>query len=154
MIHHTINTGHWRMSPRSEVDDQIIAALEPLLFTGHHEMPVYDDLLLQLTIAEHGAVFTILCKHKPKPVPLIHGGMAWTVPERATMESKLNQICAAVGARVVPDHQLPGPCPPGVPYLGVILFDTISLLGERIADIADFERCLAWALYEDTLENT
>ena len=148
MHHYTFNTGHSRVSPRSEVADNVIEALRPMARTGQYRIPGFGYLSVIVTVTEGQAIFSILADHKPKPMPVIHGGVAWTEAGRTILERELEKINAAGGARVVPDHQIAEKSPPGVPWCGVIMFDSVALLGEDVAAIADFERCLAWTIIE------
>jgi len=148
MHHYTFNTGHSRVSPRSEVGDSVIAILKPIAAGGHHRIPAFDYLSVIVTIKEGQAIFSILADRKPKPMPVIHGGVAWTAAGRTILERELEKINAAGGARIVPDHQTAEKSPEGVPWCGIVMFDSVALLGEDIAAIADFERCLAWAIID------
>jgi hypothetical protein len=60
VIHLTLTTGHVRTSPRSEVADDVIAALAPLLRTGTHNLPQPPGYRLRVTIEDSTLIATLL----------------------------------------------------------------------------------------------
>lgn len=146
MIHLTLNTGHWRRSPRNEVSQETIAALQPMLQVGTHPIPIFDDMEVDVTISSDRAEFTVFAKHAPY-IPVICAGLAWTESAQKIVSRKLQQLNAASGITIIPAEPT-RPAPDEVPWLGIVLFKGITLIGERIGELGDFERCLAWTILE------
>lgn len=56
--HYTIESGHCRESPRSEVSDAAIAALRPLMVDGERDLPGPAGYRLRVTIAHSSLAVT------------------------------------------------------------------------------------------------
>lgn len=54
MTHYTLNTGHSRESPRSEVRDNVIELCRGLLAPGEHPMPNDPAYTLTVPACRHG----------------------------------------------------------------------------------------------------
>jgi hypothetical protein len=125
--HYTVETGHCRISPRSEVSEQAVAVLQPLLTTGEHDVPgmfgyrcrvtVFATVLAATVVARSGAplITTLVC---PDANSLVIARDVLALPH----DAKLLPPCALV--RLHP----------------TIVLDLLA------ADwLGDFERCIAWA---------
>ncbi len=150
LIHYTLNTGHWRYSPRHEVANEVISAIDNLTIPGQHALPGSEDLVFDLLVqGKFGrASFFIKEVYQAKKQPIALCGLVWKQETLHKTKRRLEQVCAAAGAPCLAEHRNIPSCPEKVPWLGIVLFEGIALLGERIADVADFERCLAWTLIE------
>lgn len=141
--HVTLTTGHGRRSPRSEVVDDIIAALRPVIRRdgdiGGLHFAVLRELLdgrvmhATYTIGPVGkspAVYCTLCC-----MDIMHES-AW----RGALEHYArNPVQTATGTLVEPP----------VPWLAVeMLPGATECTPDELQIIADAERCLAWALME------
>lgn len=140
MIHYTLNTGHTRQSPRSEVDPQVIESLQPLLVNGLHPLPV-AGYRAQITIEGTALRCTVRADRESRP--LVSFGVATTEEDEGILWSAVQQLY----------HQLtdlPGlrsadfrsaQKPQSLPWCAAMTI--LMLPGESW--VADFERCLAWA---------
>lgn len=75
LSHYTITTGDLRASPRSEVGEDAIAALRPLLRTGTHDLPHPAGYRLRVTVDGDALAATVLA---PDGAPLVTSYVAPT----------------------------------------------------------------------------
>lgn len=137
MLHLTLNTGHARRSPRSEVADDVVARLRPLVAAGGGPIPgPTPGYTVRITHEGQDAIFTV--SHEETPV--LTAGVAtanpWKVWEALLTMAPITVMTTA--------RKVGMPAEP--PWLAVVLHDL-----SRPADLhwlADFERCLAWTLME------
>lgn len=148
MLHHyTLNTGDTRTSPRSEVNDEAIAALSYLTAHGGQLPDPFTAFRVEVHPAHGGAVFTISRGREP----IVTCGLSWSEPGAAETWQAMEQLYLGLSDAM---PQLFAPAaepqkPQSLPWLTVLLLP--SLLTTARADIAwlaDFERCLAWAIIE------
>lgn len=146
MLHYTLNTGHRRVSPRSEVGDEIIPIMDRLLVAGTHSVPGTlgsRGYTIRVTLIEGALLVTV--SHGERP--LATWGVAaddaaadslWPEVERAYLS-----ITELPGIRAA-DFAAPQR-PQTTPWIA-----TMTILAEPVeaAWLADFERCLAWAWVE------
>src|SRR6185369_7769783 len=60
MIHLTLNTGHWRFSPRWELNDDVLPMVTEHLEPGEHRLPWFDESTrLVVPISDHGWLGTV-----------------------------------------------------------------------------------------------
>ena len=130
MLHLTLTTGHIRRSPRSEVGDDVIEGLRPLVAAGGGPLAPMPGYRVTITRAGRDAMFTLWRGEQPVVT------CALAVEDPAG-------VWRALG-RVVGDT----PMPAEVPWLAVEIHDVSQ--PEDLHWIADAERCLAWALMEET----
>lgn len=131
--HYTITTGHNRVSPRSEVSDDVIAALRPMLRTGEHAMPGgFDGYRVRVTI--EGSVLAATVSH------VVPGVAVPLVTMLAVRDAEgLARAVRVTGA--IPASELTAPA--------VLVEVHASASGNEALDwLGDFERCLAWAWIE------
>jgi len=141
LLHYTLNTGHTRKSPRKEVRDEVIRALEPLVSQGG-PVPGPHGLDLTVTRADGGALFTIW-----KGLPIVDCAVAWT---QKAQEELWPGLAAAYEDQwggcptMKPAHR-----PPRLPWLGVhLLPPSARVANDVLSMLGDLERCVAWALFE------
>lgn len=132
LYHVTIETGHTRESPRSEVSPETIAALLPLL--GGGPLPgcpgwrvTRDDWSWTLE-TERGS-------------PIVTWGVARHPAEGAALWRHLEALSAGPIAEP----------PSRYPWLGVVLREMAPrLTRDELLMLADIERCVAWAWLESS----
>lgn len=138
--HLTLTTGHTRSSPRSEVADDIVEVLKPLVASGAG------------VLGDTGWSFGV--KYGPAPGSacfiIINGShriatsyVAWTPEGAAAVWPLAARMAGKTGADTPPS-------PPGrVPWLAVILMpDVINVSLNIIMEAGDLERCIAWTVIE------
>ena len=155
MIHSTLNTGDSRRCPRSEVGEDIIAALKPLIAQGGGYV-TESDISVAITRQGGGACFTIFEGEKP----LVNCSMAWDKDSQDYVWSCAERLyldTTEVAQRATgawSDAIMAEPIMPDeLPWLAVVLLP--SLFGTRretLAMLGDMERCIAWAIL-DTYNN-
>lgn len=146
LLHLTLNTGHCRRSPRSEVSDPAIRALAPLIESGRGPLPINTSYICTIARTEGMASFDLSGFSGPVIV-----GVVSAREERAREAWNLALEFYAKHFRGFPRATMP----PRAPWLAVALLP--GLRAERANErederwMADFERCLAWALIEGGL---
>lgn len=142
MTHLTINTGHSRQSPRSEVSEETLRLLI------HH---IRQDK----SVLPHGHWAIITDRRTPgcTAVSVMHNddalrhvatvGIAWTI-------DGTTKIWALMQALAI-QHRIPVRCvKPKPPTATVILLpDAAQLPPEALMEMGDLGRCLAWAVMSD-----
>lgn len=133
MNHYTLNTGHNRESPRSEVSDDAIAVCRQLLSPGRHQLPgVIGGYTLAVPLADFGWLGTVYQAR----APIATIGVA--VDERdATI------IWPAIVKMYGADVEAPP-----LPWCAVVL----HVVSPAYEWLGDFERCMAWAWIETNNE--
>lgn len=126
--HYTITTGHNRVSPRSEVTAEVIAALQPLLSSGEHAMPGPPGYRVRVTIDGSALAATVRRGDSPLVTVLV-------CPD-ATALARATRATGAIPS-----------VPLSPPVLLIDVHPTAS--GDpSLSWLGDFERCLAWAWIE------
>jgi hypothetical protein len=126
LIHITLNSGDERISPRSEVSDETIAILKPVVAAGGGEIAGLHILM------EAADVFTL-------------GWQADTPAVRCYLAEEPNPT-------LWKQTEGEGSEPTG-PWLAVrLLFGALQCTTEQVMTLGDAERCIAWAIME-TLPN-
>lgn len=129
LSHLTTSTGHVRQSPRSEVADEALGALRPVVQAGGGE-------LAGLTFAFE---------------PPARGGRRWTIS--AGGEVLVYCVCCWDHVEQWWPPEVGGD-PPPTPWLAVTLTDAVTRApGEILGLLGDAERCVAWALIEQSEES-
>ena len=138
--HITLSTGHTRRSPRAEVGDDTIAALEPWLATviahaDDYPLPgpigTRDGFLMSASVIHGG----LLCHvGQIDTGPLVSFGVA----ARSRQSGELwAWLCAQYGSRDALTA-------PGTPWCAVALRPAYMQQSGVSAWMGDFERCIAW----------
>ena len=66
VCHYTLNTDDTRQSPRSEVTDDVVTLLRPILTPGTHTfLPPLDDYTCDVTIAGRALMATVAIHGRP-----------------------------------------------------------------------------------------
>lgn len=143
MIHYTLSTGDSRISPRSEVADDVIAQLLPLLIERIHRVPGPMPWRIKVDIAGGAMVATV----DDGRVPLVTFGAAaddasadqlWPLLERTYL-----QIGDAKGFR---SADLAAPRrPDSTPWCAAV---PMFASPQDAMTLGDLERCYAWAFLE------
>lgn len=143
MIHYTLNTGHARTSPRSEVRGDVLAKMRPLTGPGSHNLIVFGKQFAGWVLVVPEMPAGLIATLYSGRVPVLTLGVAGTAAEAAvawpTLESLYLRLTELPVVRSA-DFAAPKR-PETLPWLGVIL--DMPMLAPEWA--GDFERCLAWA---------
>ena len=144
-LHHiTLSTGHTRRSPRAEVSDDTIKALQPWLQAAiehKHSYPLpgplgaLDGFAAQVSV-DHGALLCTLSKHASGP--LITFGVAAKSRQSGELWAMMCAQFGAADALVAP----------GTPWCAVALHPAFMAQVGMSEWAGDFERCTAWAWIE------
>lgn len=140
MIHCTLNTGQIRISPRDEVAEHVIAALNPLLATGEHAMPGPPGYRCTVTTDNTA----LLATGWRDQVPLAIFGVAPDEDAAAMLWPSLDRHSRIFAdlLRLRPAG-IPSPQRPATaPWLAALI---LFARPDEAEWITDFERCLAWA---------
>ena len=141
--HITLSTGSIARTHRTDVADDVVAALrswlkEALTYKGDFPLPdvlgVSDGHRAQVTVQKGALVCTVF---GPLLVPLVTFGVA----ERSRHAHLWVTMVAQFGAR-------DGIKVPGTPWCAVALHPAYSA-HQDASWMGDFERCVAWARIED-----
>lgn len=133
LCHYTITTGHVRQSARSEVRDDVIERLAPLLQPGDHAMPgPFGDYRLRVTVDGSTLAATVITV---TGVPL-----ATTIV--CIDQAGLDAALRATG--MIPAVEITLPC------ALVEIHPTLALDPGASDWLGDFEKCLAWTWLERT----
>lgn len=157
MEHLTLNTGHSRTSPRSEVSDHIISLVRTqLLPRTEFAIPgVCDGWRVKLSRIGAASMFSIYYFG----TPIATCGLAIDAQGADVIWPKLKSLhslsygCPEGCLKKIPrDWPLEPLQPRSVPWLGVVLLPTAACVPpEDMYWLGDFSRCLAWAIIEQTL---
>lgn len=144
MIHYTLNTGHSRVSPRSEVSAETIKLIKPLLMPGRNRLPKpMNDYALQVTI--EGAVLMATLWDIKRPVLAIavapNNSAAETV--WSLLEQHYYQMAEFPGFRSLDWEAAKKPA--STPWTADLL---ILARPDESQWTGDFSRCLAWGWIE------
>jgi hypothetical protein len=143
MHHYTLNTGHTRISPRSEIAAGVLPRMAPLLAVGEHDLGELHDVFagyrLVVPFTEAGYFATLYRGDRP----LRSLAVAATAEDEAVVWPALEGLylmaTEAPGMRAADFQALHRP--PSLPWVAVALVDPLAVPGWA----GDFERCLAWA---------
>lgn len=161
--HVTINSGDVRDSYREEIGEGITEMLWPLIdraLIGEHT-PVPGDVEPRCTLTGgvygrccsltvwgpplHPAAFPTAADISNRPVPIAEVGIAAHSRCGATLWRNLHAMAAQQGATVATDATH---CPPE-PWVAALLHAGASIYIDAMSWLGDFERCLAWAWWEN-----
>lgn len=143
LTHYTLNTGHSRESPRSEVGDDIIERCRELIVTGEHSLPFPGQFTIKTTNEGGGLLATVFAGQ----VPIVTIAVARTNEDAKTLwpqiEGLYHKVTEMPGHRQA-DWELAKE-PVMLPWLSVAIIAQQFYLPW----LGDFERCIAWAWIED-----
>jgi hypothetical protein len=141
--HITLNSGHTRSSPRSEVTDEVLGMMRLLACrSGAFDVPGQPGWRTHLTLESGAAVFDV----RRADAPIIMCAVAWRAEGAAEVWTVLARMAVQFGVRKPPAM------PAAVPWLGVLLLPTAVAAREAMDWLGDYERCLAWAILEEHCE--
>lgn len=144
--HVTLNTGHGRRSPRSEVTPAAIEAvgrnLDEALAAGTF-IPLVgpSGYLLKADAVGASLMASVAAERDGKPMPLVTFGVALkarNAPRLWRLLHDVEEYDFATDPEVVAKP----------PWCAVRLYDTIGLDMAAMAWLGDFERCVSWAWIE------
>lgn len=148
-LHHvTLQTGHTRRSPRSEVADGVVAQLRPLLelaLTGEHA-PLWTPGYT-ITGTRHGpcATVTLWAQHTeggpPEPVPVVTIGIAGHSRCGAHLWRALHE--RGDGAYATDPERVPPE-----PWVADRLEAGMALHPDAAEWTGDYSRCVGWTFLE------
>lgn len=149
LLHYTLNTGHTRLSPRSEVSESAVRCLQPIIEHGG-EIPGAsgpDSMELTMTRYDGGALFTIW-----QGLPIINGAFAWTEAADNEVWPELLSIYQDIYGHPPGLGLKKAQKPAQLPWLGIVLlpplFDQTPKARAALSILGDLERCIAWTYYE------
>ena len=146
LAHLTLNDGHTRDSPRSEVAGANVDRLAPFVADGGALPAPAAGYRVTVTRDDHPpgcATFTVL---GPRYEPQVTGFVCADAAHSERMWGVAGGGIAAFHGKhpnLVPLRHMP-PRPATAPWLAVLLWPTIN--GDASTWLGDFERCFAWAL--------
>ncbi len=147
--HLTLTTGHGRRSPRSEVADDVVAMLRPIVKAGHGTI---RGLTIDLGPAEDGWRWFTL----PATMPTATLGWGAQAVDVFAVVCWAERAHTAAWAKAL-EHLRLAPVPtaaagftePPVPWLTVeLLVGAVARTPKQLAMLGDAERCVAWAIVE------
>ncbi len=145
MQHYTLNTGHSRSSPRSEVRDDVIPIMAPLLEPGEHPVPWFGP---DIRLVVPGGADAWLGTVYEWNVPLVTIGIAATAQQANEIWPALESLYLQLTDRppfAGIDWRAPRQ-PERLPWVAAVI---VGPMPAHVASmIGDFERCLAWAWVE------
>lgn len=147
--HITLNNGHRRDSPRSEVDSSILPRLLHEARTG--AIPFEGQSCRCLWVRGGRQRFlAVTLLGTPDDRPHLTMWVCWDAEHSAAHWEAVKLSCdasqASFGGKLLQPGTFPA-APAAVPWLAVLLWPSVD---PAIAGmLGDFERCLAWALIEE-----
>ena len=147
--HVTLDTGHGARSPRTAVDDAVVAAvgdnLRGALDAGDDRTPLVGPpgYTLRATSAQ-GALMATVYARRYAPLPPCVPLVTFAVATRARHASKLWRAMHVAGRVYETDPDVT----PAPPYLAVRIEPSVVVDMGALAWLADYERCAAWAWIE------
>lgn len=150
LAHVTLQTGHSRISPRSEVQEGVVESLEPLLaraLAGEHvgipEVPGYTWVATEYG---HCCLLTLWAQHteggRPDPVPVLTVGVAGHSRCGAETWRALHTGTSAGPYATDPERQ------PPTPWVADRLEVGMARYPETASWSGDWSRTIAWCFLE------
>lgn len=145
LAHLTLNTGHLRDSPRTEVDDVVIGHLDPLIRAKRGAVPGSDGIELAFSIAggKERCLVQIVTRENGGDYsePFILFSLAWSEDAAAKAWTAMLGIAKSVGVPVAAE------APQTTPQLVALLTPAaVRVRPDILAAAADLERCIAWTI--------
>lgn len=140
--HLTLNTGHERLSPRSEVPDWVIDRLLPVVKAGGGPIGI-PGWRLDITHRMDGAAIWQIGPESRLHEPWVICATCWSLAISGQAWSNIMALTKAMG--------LPGSASPitDVPWLAVAMTPGIQILPmQDVIALGDAERCIAWTIVE------
>lgn len=135
--HYTLNTGHNRASSRSEVGEDIINDLSPVVRADGGEIHGY---YLSISWAQEvgGAVYTF----NRGEMPLVTCGLATSGAAAAEVWEAVSHMMQQMGWKQA--HEMP----PHLPWLADVVVAAHPAAAEDLHIMGDASRCVAWTIIE------
>ena len=143
MIHLTLNTGHRRESPRSEVCDDVLPIVRPWLTPGEHDLVMPGNCRLNVPIVEHGWIGTLYSGD----AQLVTIGIAADESQADQVWPTLESLYLGLtdeSPLATTNGQLSNR-PTSTPWVAAVIVSPMKTIAQMIHDL---ERCLAWAWLE------
>jgi hypothetical protein len=145
MIHLTLNTGHWRLSPRWEVNDDVLPMVTERLEPGEHRLRWFgESTRLIVPSSDHGWLGTVY----DGDAALVAIGLAANDQDADVVWPALESLYLSVTYRspfAAADWRSPHR-PVSTPWVASVIIRPMS--GTVAGMIGNFERYLAWAFVE------
>lgn len=125
LCHYTITTGDLRRSPRSEVGDDVLPLVRPLLRPGMHAVPGFAEYELDVSTPSPDTLAVTVRRRRPIVVFSV-------VRTREALDVAIGRLATQPGADL---------------WAPACLVDLVGF-DVGLHWIGDFERCLAWAWIE------
>lgn len=151
VLHHlTLLTGDLRRSPLSEVRDDTIDGLLPLVDADGGELPVPDWHLDILHRVERGGALFQIGPRRGSKNPWVLCGVAWDAESAGAVWDQVTTANRLLCRSMLPvGWREPGR--PPLPWLAVVITPFSALLQpDAVGMLGDAERCIAWAIIEGT----
>lgn len=146
MHHYTLNTGHSRISPRSEVGDDVIEFMQLFLESGDYDLHQnFPGWSLKTTNDAQGLLATLAFKNQPVVTIGVvsdddEADVLWPMLE--SMYHNISELPLYRAADFAATKK-----PPSAPWCAVVLVQPLLCTDW----MGDFQRCLAWAWIEERL---
>lgn len=135
--HYTLNTGHCRRSPRSEVWAQTMDHCQSVAEHDRGDLGRYT-VVLTWAQADGGCVYTFYRGE----MPLVTCGLATTGPAAAEVWEALSGMMTQMGWTQAHDM------PPYLPWLADVVVAAHPVATEDVYMMGDASRCMAWTIIE------
>jgi hypothetical protein len=149
MIHLTMNTGHRRISRRSEVGDLVVEKMLPLTSDGSHDLGRYGNVFADYRLAVHDSEFGYHATIRHGDFCYVEIGVAYDEVSAEYAWSVMTEMYEGLFRHHAPVR------PKSLPWCAAI----VLRCDPCIEWAGDFERCLAWTVIQerrcrDNLQNT
>ena len=145
MMYYTLNTGHSRVSPRSEIGADVLPRMAPLLAAGEHDLGELAEVFAGYRLVVPHCEAGYFAKLYRGDRPLLSLAVAATADEAVVwpaLEGLYLRLTELPGLHAA-DSQAPRR-PGSLPWVAVALADPLAVPFWA----GDFERCLAWAFVQ------
>lgn len=154
--HLTLNTGHLRASPRSEVHGDVRRALRPIAETSGGPIPGltgwYLHLIHSVESGLDGSVYFQIARERGRSQrPVVQCMLCWQASEHEAAWNVAREGYTAhePELRTMRLWRAPPPKPPTVPWLAVWLTPFVVRVDPlTLCAFGDLERCVAWTLLD------
>lgn len=144
LSHYTLNTGDLRLSPRSEVDDDAIRALDPIILAGGGICPGLPDIRLVIKRRQPGRAIILLGDEKGTAIVAV---LAWQQDAAEAVWPSFFELARSQSASLATALPPALAMPASLPWLAVHITPVFAFLRPPVmVAIGDLERCLAWAI--------
>jgi hypothetical protein len=151
LSHITSSSGHVWRSSRADVADSVVAALRPIVEAQGGRVPSMPDWYLSVwrpLELPGAAAFQVAFGPAETPagkLPFVVAVGCWDEPASRESWAMAHETAAKMPYQT---DQLPAD-PPPVPWLSATLgLGVISLAGNQVSMLGDFERCVLWTMVE------